>query len=265
MLPACWQTAAGACYLRSCQSCAVVCLPLDHAGVPPATCSDPSNTDYFDASVKATAGSCDGQSDLLSGLVSPSAAWRTDASKAITATMIKLGMLSHMAYTTKQADNGVQTWSQCLGVTTANYRQIDADGAQVHVYWSDSDIVLAYRGSDGNEPNDWATNIQAALTAFTHNNAEGKTTFQVHSGFWTATQLLNEPIKKLLAEIGANAGSRHKLWFTGVCAAAARARVCCRLCASLGSRPVTVCTEHALRRLLVLRRPLTGSGAGNSG
>lgn len=112
----------------------------------------------------------------------------------------------------------------------------DRDGAQAYIFGSDTDIVVACRGT---EPNDW-NDVKADVNALT---VLAETVGRVHRGFKQEVDDLWPQIESALAD------DERTLWFTGHSLGGAMATICAGRCylAHIDAMPKAVYTFGAPR------------------
>ena len=109
------------------------------------------------------------------------------------------------------------------------------DGSQAYSFANDSDIVIAFRGT---EPNEW-NDVKADLDA---TKALAETVGHVHRGFKKEVDDIWPELKKMLVSHKSNLDK--KLWFTGHSLGGAMASICAGRCllSTIDTRPEEVHT-----------------------
>ncbi len=130
--------------------------------------------------------------------------------------------------------HGVEHYVARLGLTLEHFA--DRDGAQAYIFGSETDIVVACRGT---EPNDW-NDVKADVNAFM---VLAETVGRVHRGFKREVDDLWPALEEIIAE------DPRSLWFTGHSLGGAMATICAGRCflAHIPAMPVAVYTYGAPR------------------
>ncbi len=130
--------------------------------------------------------------------------------------------------------HAVEAYLPRLGLSLEHFA--DRDGAQAYVFGSESDIVVACRGT---EPNDW-NDVKADVNAFM---VLAETVGRVHRGFKREVDDLWPVLEQLIA------AEERTLWFTGHSLGGAMATICAGRCflAHIPAMPKGVYTFGAPR------------------
>ena len=130
--------------------------------------------------------------------------------------------------------HAVEVYIPRLGLSLEHFA--DRDGAQAYVFGSESDIVVACRGT---EPNDW-NDVKADVNAFM---VLAETVGRVHRGFKREVDDLWPQLERLIAT------DKRTLWFTGHSLGGAMATICAGRCflAHIPAMPKAVYTFGAPR------------------
>jgi triacylglycerol lipase len=130
--------------------------------------------------------------------------------------------------------NGVHHYMPRLGLTLERFA--DREGAQAYVFGSESDVVVACRGT---EPNDW-NDVKADVNALM---VLAETVGRVHRGFKQEVDDLWPLLESIVA------AEERTLWFTGHSLGGAMATICAGRChlAHIPATPRAVYTFGAPR------------------
>lgn len=108
-------------------------------------------------------------------------------------------------------------------------KYLDNKGSQAYVLWNESDIVIAFRGTQPNELQDIIHDIKIKLVP--SSSKVGK----VHSGFKEALDKIWSDVSSMISEL--TLFSNRKLYFTGHSLGAAKATLAAARCARLSNMP----------------------------
>jgi triacylglycerol lipase len=127
-----------------------------------------------------------------------------------------LGQAAAMAYQTAAA---CERWAVSQGFSPGTLECFDADDTQGFIVQNDTDLVVAFRGTEPKRPMDWLSDGRVIHAPWAHR--VGK----VHTGFYHALEVVWRSGQEVLPKRLANRGNR-RVWITGHSLGGALAELC---------------------------------------
>ena len=127
-----------------------------------------------------------------------------------------LGQAAAVAYQTPAA---CERWAVSQGFTPATLEVFDVDDTQGFVVQNETDLVVAFRGTEPKRPMDWLSDGRVIHAPWAHR--VGK----VHKGFYHALEAVWRDGRDVLPKRLANCGNR-RVWITGHSLGGALAELC---------------------------------------
>ena len=127
-----------------------------------------------------------------------------------------LGQAAAVAY---QSADACARWADSQGFTPSTLEFFDVDDTQGFVVQNDTDLVVAFRGTQPNVPMDWLSDARAVHAPWAHR--VGK----VHKGFYHALEVVWRDGRDVLPKRLINRGNR-RVWITGHSLGGALAELC---------------------------------------
>jgi triacylglycerol lipase len=127
-----------------------------------------------------------------------------------------LGQAAAVAY---QSADACARWADSQGLTPSTLEFFDVDDTQGFVVQNDTDLVVAFRGTQPNVPMDWLSDARVVHAPWAHR--VGK----VHKGFYHALEVIWRDGRDVVPKRLINRGNR-RVWITGHSLGGALAELC---------------------------------------